>query len=163
MRHDIAAIVVLGAKLGADGRPSAALQRRTALGIELYRAGVAPCLVLSGGGTRAVSEAEVMRQIALTAGIPDSVLLMEARSRNTVENAVETARLLAGRNATAIVLVTDRLHALRARLLFRTAGIAVRAVHSPPVPSPDRLSYLGWECVKLPVSLARALWLRVAR
>jgi uncharacterized SAM-binding protein YcdF (DUF218 family) len=163
MDHRIAAIVVLGAKLHSDGRASAMLQRRMALGIELYKAGVAPCLVLSGGGGGAVSEAEIMLQIALAAEVPASALVVEARSRNTIENAVETAKLLAGRNAGSIVLVTDRLHALRARLLFRIAGLTVKAVHSSPVPAPGMLTYLGWECVKLPVSVVRALWLRIVR
>ena len=151
-----AAIVVLGAKVLPDGRPSAALERRMRVGISLYHAGLAPLLVLSGGGRHAVPEAEAMRQLALAAGVPASALLTEPRSRTTLENATETAKLLTLRGEAAVVLVTDGYHALRARLLFRMAGLAVVAVHTAPVPLRPRLAMIAAECVKLPINLVRA-------
>ena len=51
-----AAIVVLGARVRPDGRPSAALERRMRVAISLYQAGVAPRLLLSGGGRQAMPE-----------------------------------------------------------------------------------------------------------
>jgi len=44
-------------------------------------------LVLSGGGTGSVPEAEIMRRMALARGAPEVVLLIEPGSRDTVENA----------------------------------------------------------------------------
>jgi uncharacterized SAM-binding protein YcdF (DUF218 family) len=152
----VAAIVVLGAKVLPDGRASAALVRRMEVAILLYRAGMAPLLVLTGGGRQAVPEAEVMQQIALTAGVPTAALLIEPRSRTTLENAIETAKLLTPRGARAVVLVTDGYHALRARLLFRMAGLTVVAVHTARVPLRPRLAMIAAECVKLPINLVRA-------
>ena len=157
-------IVVLGARVFPDGRPSPALERRMHVAIGLYRAGVAPCLLLSGGGGQAVTEAEVMRRLALAAGIPPSALLVEPVSRNTVENAIQAARLLASRDpAAAVVLVTDRCHALRAHLLFRLAGVAVRAVHGAPMPLRPRVSMFAAESVKLPFSILQLLFYRIVR
>ena len=152
-----AAIVVLGARVRADGRASAALERRMRVAISLYRDGVAPLLVLSGGGRQAVPEAEVMRDLALAAGVPDSALMIEPRSRTTLENATETAKLLSTGRQSAIVLVTDGYHALRARLLFRMAGLRVVAVHTAKVPLRPRLLMAAAECVKLPTNLVRAV------
>lgn len=152
-----AAIVVLGARVRADGQASPALERRMRVAISLYRAGVAPLLVLSGGGRGAIPEAEVMRDLARAADVPESVLMLEPRSRTTLENATETAKLLASSSPPAIVLVTDGYHALRARLLFRIAGLRVIAVHKAEVPLRPRLLMGAAECVKLPISLVRTL------
>jgi len=75
-------------------RGEAGLTRRLDLGIHLYLAGAAPLLLLSGGGTGPVPEAELMRRMALARGVPDTALLVEPNSRDTVENANEAARLL---------------------------------------------------------------------
>jgi uncharacterized SAM-binding protein YcdF (DUF218 family) len=138
------------------------MERRMKLAIELYRTGVASRVLLSGGGS-AVSEAEVMRRLALAAGIPESALLLEPVSRNTHENAIQTARLLGACGVTEVVLVTDRYHALRARILFRLAGLTVSAVHVTAMPLRPGLRMLLSETAKLPFSILRALIDRVVR
>jgi uncharacterized SAM-binding protein YcdF (DUF218 family) len=125
--------------------------------VSLYHAGLAPLLVLSGGGRQAVPEAEVMRHLALAAGVPASALLLESRSRTTLENVTETAKLLGRGEWTGVVLVTDGYHALRARLLFRMAGVRVVAIHTAQVPMRPRLFMAAAECVKLPINLVRAI------
>ena len=145
-------MVVLGCR-GAAG-----LTRRLDHGIRLFRAGGAPLLVLSGGGAGAVPEAEIMRRIALARGVPDAALLVEPESRDTVENAWETARLLRPRGASTVVLVSDRSHLPRAALLFRLAGL--RVAGRVGVPPPSILWEIGAvvrECMALSGSLARAL------
>jgi uncharacterized SAM-binding protein YcdF (DUF218 family) len=82
---------------------------------------------------------------------------MEPRSRTTLENATETAKLLAARTPTTIVLVTDGYHALRARLLFRIAGLRVICVRSAEVPWRPRLLMAATESLKLPISVICAL------
>jgi uncharacterized SAM-binding protein YcdF (DUF218 family) len=138
------------------------MERRMQVALALYRAGVAPVLLLSGGG-KPVAEAQVMRRMALAAGVADSALLVESESRNTLENATHAAALLAARQVTAVVLVTDRCHAFRARLLFRLAGLTVSAVHVAAVAPRRHMTMLLSESVKLPISVLRALLRRAAR
>ena len=115
-------------------------------------------LLLSGGGDGPVPEAEIMRRMALARGVPEAALLVEAGSRDTVENARETARLLRSRGGRSVLLVSDRTHLLRAALLFRLAGLRVAGRAGVPAPSMRReISAVVRECVKLPGSLARAL------
>jgi uncharacterized SAM-binding protein YcdF (DUF218 family) len=132
------AIVVLGCRLLAGGRPSERLRRRVALGVGLYRDGAAPLLVMSGGGAGTVSEAAVMRDLACEAGAPETALLLEAESRNTFENAANTARLLREIDKTRIVLVSDRAHLPRAARMFRRAGLEVVGVTGVPASSMRR-------------------------
>jgi uncharacterized SAM-binding protein YcdF (DUF218 family) len=152
------AIVVLGCRLDVQGGPSERLRLRVARAIELYHAGAAPLLLLSGGGSGPVAEATIMRDLALAAGIPENALLRETDSRNTVENAVNSARLLRERAVTRIVLVSDRTHLPRAALLFRLAGLDV--VDKAGVPARSLARALGaalFEIGALPRSLIR-LW-----
>ena len=146
------AVVVLGC------RGSAGLMRRLDRGLRLFHAGAAPLLLLSGGGTGPVPEAEIMRRVALARGVPEAALLIEPGSRNTAENARETARLLRLRGGSSVLLVSDRAHLLRAALLFRLAGLRVAGWAGVQAPS------IRWEvgaaireCWALPRSLMRAL------
>jgi uncharacterized SAM-binding protein YcdF (DUF218 family) len=155
------AIVVLGCRVGRDGAASAALRRRIDCGARLFREDAAPLLVLSGGGAGPVSETEIMRCAALAMGVPEAALLVEARSRNTFENARETAGLLRSRGLRSVLLVSHRVHLPRAVLMFRLAGLEVVGWAGAYSPS------LGWElaamlheCAALPKSLARALLYR---
>jgi uncharacterized SAM-binding protein YcdF (DUF218 family) len=113
------AIVVLGC------RSPSRLRRRLELATELFREGVAPVLLLSGGGSGAEPEAEIMRRTALTYGVAAAALLVETASRDTLGNARYSAALLLARDWRRIVLVSDRIHLPRAALLFRLAGLEV--------------------------------------
>jgi uncharacterized SAM-binding protein YcdF (DUF218 family) len=129
------AIVVLGCRVDDVGLPSQRMRRRVALAVALYRDGRAPLLVLSGGGLGPVAEAAAMRDLALAAGIPAAALLLEPDSRDTLANAINTARLLKAAGKSRIVLVTDRLHLPRAALLFRRAGLDIAGVAGVPAHS----------------------------
>lgn len=97
----------------------------------LYHAGKSPRLVLSGGGdprTSSLTEAEAMREFLGDLGVPDSVLLLESRSRTTRENAIYTAELLSQHGIRRVLLVTSALHMHRAKKLFEKEGIEVEPV-----------------------------------
>jgi uncharacterized SAM-binding protein YcdF (DUF218 family) len=152
------AIVVLGCRVAPDGSASAALRRRLDRGIRLFEDGAAPLLVLSGGGVGPVPEAEIMRRMAVARGVPDTALLLEPGSRDTLENAHETARLLRSRGVRSVLLVSDRTHLPRAALLFRLAGLRVagRAGVTSPLLLREVRAVIR-EYLALPGSLARAL------
>ena len=146
------AIVVLGCK------SSLRLRRRVECGVRLYRDGVAPVLMLSGGGRGPEPEAKIMRRIALTGDVPQVALLIEPNSRDTVGNARETALLLRAHGLRTVVLVSDRAHLPRAALLLRLAGVAVAGrfgVRSPSLPR--EIVATIREMAALPFSLVRAL------
>ena len=105
------------------------------MAIRLLQEGAAPLLLLSGGGDGPVPEAEIMRRMALARGVPEAALLVEPGSRDTVENARETARLLRSRGGRSVLLVSDRAHLPRAALLFRLAGLRVAGRAGVPPPS----------------------------
>jgi uncharacterized SAM-binding protein YcdF (DUF218 family) len=96
---------------------------------EAYKQGK-PCPVLVSGGKIDLSSpgpplAEPMREFLLELGVNDRDILVESRSRNTNENAIEACRLLDTLGLHRILLVTDAAHLKRAVGCFRKQGFEV--------------------------------------
>lgn len=121
------AIVVLGAPLWSNRRLSPILAERVAAAAELYRAGGAPIVVATGGMTLGAThaEADAMADALRAAGVTD--VIVENESRNTAENALNTARLLP--RGARIWIVTQPFHGRRAARLFRDAGFVPHVWH----------------------------------
>lgn len=149
-------MVVLGARLGADGGPGPALARRIAHACALCAAAPPGLVVACGAGGEAGAIAAALR----AAGVPERAILEEDRSRNTAENARFAARLLRARGFGRALVVTDRHHLPRALAAFRLAGL--RAEGSGPPWGPGgrplrRALVLLREAAALPATAARSL------
>jgi uncharacterized SAM-binding protein YcdF (DUF218 family) len=122
------AIVVLGARLGRGDTLTTPLEERVAAAAQLYRDGAAPRIVTTGGvtGTARRSEADVLADALVAAGVSRDAITVERQARTTADNARFTAALL-GR--ARVWLVTQPFHARRALRLFRAAGFDARAWH----------------------------------
>lgn len=126
------AIVVLGGTVGVRRPPRVIPElqeggQRLIHASRLYHASRAPLVVLSGGNlTRDDSyekESAAAADIMVELGVPRAALATETRSRNTYENAVETARLLRDKGLRRVLLVTSASHMPRAMAVFRSQGI----------------------------------------
>ncbi len=106
------AVVVLGARVHEDGRPSLALEDRVAHGARLVLQGVAPRLVLSG----APDEVPVMIRLARAAGVGADAIDADPRGVNTWE----TFRNLRVRR---VVAVSHYYHLARIKLAAGRLGI----------------------------------------
>ena len=131
------AIVVLGA--GMDGGVlNDESMRRLIAGIELFKKGMAPILVLSGpprADSPGFTEAAVREKLAELMGIPPGAILKQEAANTTREESLDIAQTLRGRNARKILLVTESLHMRRARALFERAGLEVQPAVSTDYPS----------------------------
>ncbi len=116
-------IVVLGHSAKED---DPIMQARVRRGAELYRAGEAAALIMSGRWSFKLmasppprTEAAVMRDFALTLGVPAEDILIEDESTDTLSNAyftrVRFLDPLAWRN---VRVVTSEVHLERALWLF---------------------------------------------
>lgn len=129
------AIVVLGGGVqwpapdAQEVRLTDSALRRCYRAVELYRQGP-PCPVIVSGGVAHEDrpggpEGEALRRCLLIMGIPAEDIVVEDRSRNTFENAVEVQRLLAARRIERSLLVTDGTHLCRAVRCFQKQGAKV--------------------------------------
>lgn len=141
-QKDAKAIVVLGGGRYADApefggdtvsRPTL---ERLRYGAYLHRLTKLPLLV-SGGSVNGekISEAELMQQ-ALRQDYRLAANWQEKYSRNTFENALESAELLRAARIEHVILVTHGYHMRRAIWSFEQMGITV-------TPAPTGLTTLG--------------------
>lgn len=118
---------------------------RAAEAISLYKRGWAPLLIFSGAAAdkSGPSNAEVMRQQAIEAGVSATAIVIETRSENTSENAQATTSILSSRGIGSVILVTSAYHQRRASLEFshRAPEITVR---NHPVASDNQWSPWWW-------------------
>jgi uncharacterized SAM-binding protein YcdF (DUF218 family) len=117
------AIVILGAAVWPGGEPSPTLLRRTLHAAGLYHQENAPVIACGGLGKNAPSEAEVMRDLLLKQGVPDTDIHLEVTSTSTKENIGFARDILQSLQIRDITIVTDRYHAPRARLTARRYGL----------------------------------------
>jgi uncharacterized SAM-binding protein YcdF (DUF218 family) len=84
-------------------------------------------IILSGGSghPNAISESSIARQAVADMGIPEERMELETRSRNTCENASESAKTAQFKAGEVWLLVTSASHMPRAIACFRAANFPV--------------------------------------
>ena len=116
--------VVLGHRLDPLDQPTAAYRARLDRARALAAQWPDLRLVLLGGrtGTGRITEAEAGRRMLVERGVAAGRIVLEHRSRHTLENLVHYRARLAGDGPP--VLITSRFHLARASLLADGLGIA---------------------------------------
>ena len=139
-------IVVLGAAQW-NGEPSPTFAARLEKAAELWRAGRAPIILVTGGRAPGARQAEgtVGCRYLEKLGVPRRALRCETKSRSTWENLL-AARAVFG--DAPVLLVTDRPHLPRAllyarRIGLRAQGVAVEGKFRPRYLWRERVFYLA--------------------
>lgn len=160
-RHAADVIVVLGAAQ-YNGRPSPVLKARLDHAVALFRAGLAPRVVVTGGmgtGDR-MSEATVGHRYLRAQAVPDSAIIVRPDGRTTDASMRSVAEWMHEREFGRALLVSDPFHMARLRIEARRAGL--QAFTSPTRTSPiisgsrTEAGYLALEALKLPVAALQA-------
>ncbi len=125
--------VIFGAGVYATGQPSPLLADRIRTGVELYRSGLVPLLVMSGGdGSHGFNEAQVMRDVAVGAGVDPAAILVDRAGNSTEATVANVSALLDARSGAAdperVIAVSQAYHLPRVQLAFANAGIDVLTV-----------------------------------
>lgn len=132
---DVDCILVLGCLVKADGRPSDMLQDRLQRGVELYRKGAAPKLLMSGDHGRVdYDEVATMKQYAIDSGIPSENIFMDHAGFSTYESIYRAKEIF---QAEKILIVTQEYHLYRALYIANRLGLEAYGVSS------DYRTYIG--------------------
>ena len=128
-------IIVLGAKVRPDGSMCNTLVYRCECAYELYRAYPGIKIIPCGGrhGNEPASEASAMAAYFLKKGIPQDDIILEDKSRSTIENLIFAKKIMAEKGFNSAVIVTSDYHAERALWMSRDIDIdaCVAAAKSP--------------------------------
>lgn len=146
------AIVVLGAAQ-FNGVPSPVLRARLDHAAQLWKAGYAPVIVVTGGKIPGDVSTEASASAAYlgSKGVPDASVLREVQGRTTWQSLQASARFLRERNIETVILVSDSFHNARSRAMASDVGLEpmVSATSTSPITGVERLPYLAKEVVAL--------------
>jgi uncharacterized SAM-binding protein YcdF (DUF218 family) len=163
--HPDAIIVIFGAAVRPDGKPSGTLRHRVMAAARFGARFQRPLFVPTGGkGRFGEPEAMVMARLLREAGFPEGSILQEKTGSDTLSSVRAVAHLVHGRSP--IYACSSAYHLPRCLLLLRLAGIAARPCPPPLVPAAtSRWRRWYWrlrEMPALPYDALLMLWLRAS-
>ena len=161
-----AAIVIFGAAVRPDGRPSRTLRLRVEAAAVFGRGLDRPLYVPTGGvGRFGAAEAEVMAALLRDLGVAAADIRPEATAHDTVSSVRAVRRMLAGHQG-AVFAASSAYHLARCVILLRLAGLPARPCPPPPGVAAGRFRKRWWwrlrEVPAIPWDAAFVLLLRVA-
>lgn len=152
------AIVVLGAAQ-YNGAPSPVLRSRLDHAVDLYQRGLAPVVVVTGGGQPGdlATEASAGRSYLISEGIPDDALRSEVQGTSSWQSLAAAARFLTREGIHDVILISSPYHALRTEHIAGEVGLDGRASPAPrsPETGPLEIAKMGRET--LAVGLGRII------
>jgi len=117
-------IIVLGNKVEESGIPSKRLQHRLNKSYELFQAGLAPTIIVSGGiGKEGFDEAEIMANYLMEKGIPKEKIIRDNQGVTTYASALNSRSIMNQNNTYSIIVVSQYFHLLRSKIAFEKMGI----------------------------------------
>ena len=126
--EDYDCILVLGCGLRSDGSPSSMLEDRLKRAVELYKAGVAPKILMTGDhGTIEYDEVNTMKDYAVRHGIPEEVIFTDHAGFSTYESIYRADFIFKVKKA---IIVTQEYHLPRALYISKKFGLDCVGVSS---------------------------------
>ncbi len=120
------AIVVLGASVKADGTPSDILADRLEVACDLYEAGEASALIVSGDNrTSHYNESDAMKAYCEKLGVPADNIYVDHAGYDTYAS-IYRAHYVYGANS--VVVVTQAYHLYRAMMIGNMLGMTTVGV-----------------------------------
>jgi uncharacterized SAM-binding protein YcdF (DUF218 family) len=120
------AIIVFGAA-EYDGRPSPVFRARLDHADTLFRQGLAPVVITTGGHAAdpKFSEGGVGHDYLMRKGVPESALIAETQASDTAESAQRVAVIMRANHMNSCIAVSDAYHMFRIRKLVEHQGMQV--------------------------------------
>ncbi len=126
------AALVLGNSVFPDGTLSPRLRGRVERGMELYKSGLVPKIVVSGGlGKEGHYEGTVMAAWLVAHGVPERDIVVDNEGINTAASAKNFAAICDAHGFESVIVVSQFFHISRCRLALKQVGIErVGTAHS---------------------------------
>ena len=139
--HTVDAIIVFGAA-EYSGRPSPVYRARLDHGFELYKQGLAPVVIATGGAgdDPHYSEGGVGHDYLMHRGIPEPNLIAETQGSDTAQSADRVGVIMRANHMHTCIAVSDEYHVFRIRKLLERQGVKVYVA-----PRPDSRPRLLWQ------------------
>ncbi len=117
--------IVLGSKVEENGLPSARLRARLDKAVELYRQGLFPRVIVSGGfGSEGFDEAAVMKKYLVEKGLPEASVYVDSQGTTTHLTARNSAQLMKENGWRSALVISQYFHISRTKLALRRYGVS---------------------------------------
>ena len=129
-------IVVFGAAQ-YSGKPSPAYRARLDHAADLFARGAAPMLITTGGagGDPKHSEGQVGRDYLIARGLPESKLIAETQSDDTLTSTHRVAAIMRENGMHSCIAVSDGYHMFRIKQMMQADGMTI---YTSPRSDPHR-------------------------
>jgi len=125
------AIIVFAGGVGESGKAGQGYEERVEYAVELYKKGFAKKIIFSSGYKYAIKEAQIMKALAVSLGIPPDSILLEEKAKDTYENVKYTAKMLDDYNWNSALLVTSPYHTKRSSMVFFKVSPGKNIIYTP--------------------------------
>ncbi len=126
--ENVDCIIVLGCQVKDNGEMSHMLHDRVQRGVERYKAGAAPKLLMSGDhGRENYNEVEAMKNYAIENGVPSEAVFMDHAGFSTYETAYRAKAVF---QAEKVLIVTQEYHLYRAIYIAKQLGMEAYGVNA---------------------------------
>ena len=149
-------IIVFGAA-EYSGKPSPVLRARLGHALDLYRRGLAPYIITTGGNgdDPNYSEGGVGRAYLISEGVPESRIIAETQSDDTDESAQRVAAITRINHMTTCLVVSDGYHIYRIKRMMAKQGVTA---YGAPRPGTQELSFFRRSMLFAREVLSLTLW-----
>jgi uncharacterized SAM-binding protein YcdF (DUF218 family) len=119
-------ILVLGAA-EYRGKPSPVLRARLDHALELYKKGLAPRILTTGGagGDPVYTEGAVGRAYLVSRGVPSEAIVVEPEGESTVHSTAAAAEIMRRMELQSCIVVSDGYHIYRVKKMLEFGGLTV--------------------------------------
>ncbi len=154
--HPADVILVLGAA-EYRGHPSPVFKARLDHALDLFRQGLAPRVLTTGGagGDPQYTEGGVGRAYLVINGIPSEAIIVEPEAATTAQSTAAAAEIMHRMGLSSCILVSDGYHIFRAKRMLAEQGVRVYGSPRPELPAEaprqwwlylrQSVGYLLWE------------------
>lgn len=112
-------IVVLAGGIGESGVPGEEYQEKVKHGVELYRQSYAGRLLFSSGVGYVFKEAQVMKALAVSLGVPAEAIILEEQGGGNYASLAHARTIMQAHGWSSMLLVTSRYNTARSRLVVK--------------------------------------------
>lgn len=129
------AILVLSGGVYSNGSLSYFTLERVLQAVILYNQGYSKKVIFSGGvslNNQTIHDADAMKKTAIDLGVKDEDIILENKSKNTLENMQYSKSVIDEKGFHKILLVTSAIHSYRSMILAEQIGLDM--ISASPTP-----------------------------
>jgi len=125
------AIVVLGGGVGESGKTGQGYEERVDYAVKLYNQGYADHIIFSTGYKFIFNEAEVMKSLAISLGVPKEAIILEEKAGSTYENVKLVKEILDKERWRSVLLISSPYHMGRVSLAVKKNAPGITFIYTP--------------------------------